>query len=60
MYEDYGGGYDITPMDYCQRLETADKHMLDDVFIRTIPMQEIANEAGGTTFVVGGESKHGI
>ena len=46
VYEDYGGSYDITPMITAQRLETADKHMLDDVFIRTIPTQEIEQTEG--------------
>ena len=53
-YEDYQGSYDVTPMITSQRLETADKHMLDDVLIRTIPTRETENEAGGTTFVIGG------
>ena len=53
-YEDYQGSYDVTPMVTSQRLETADKHMLDDVLIRTIPTKEIDNDAGGTTFVIGG------
>ena len=53
-YEDYQGSYDVTPMVTSQRLETADKHMLDDVLIRTIPTKEIDNNAGGTTFVIGG------
>lgn len=53
-YADYTGSYDVTPMITSQRLDTADKHMLDDVLIRTIPTREIANEAGGTTFTIGG------
>lgn len=53
-YADYLGSYDVTPMITSQRLETADKHMLDDVLIRTIPTRETENEAGGTTFIIGG------
>lgn len=53
-YADYQGSYDVTPMITSQRLETADKHMLNDVLIRTIPTKEIDNDAGGTTFVIGG------
>lgn len=53
-YADYTGSYDVTPMITSQRLETADKHMLDDVLIRTIPTRETTNEAGGTTFTIGG------
>ena len=53
-YADYLGSYDVTPMITSQRLETADKHMLDDVLIRTIPTRETENEAGGTTVVIGG------
>lgn len=53
-YADYLGSYDVTPMITSQRLETADKHMLNDVLIHTIPTREIDNEAGGTTFVIGG------
>ena len=46
-YADYLGSYDVTP-------KRQDKHMLDDVLIRTIPTLETENEAGGTTFVIGG------
>ena len=53
-YADYMGSYDVTPMITSQWLETADKHMLDDVLIRTIPTRETENAAGGTTFIIGG------
>lgn len=54
-YADYEGAYEVTPMITSQRLDTADKHMLRDVTIYTIPTQEIHNDAGGTTFVIGGK-----
>lgn len=54
-YADYGGDYEITPMITSQRLDTADRHMLRDVTIYTIPTQEINNGSGGTTFVIGGK-----
>lgn len=53
-YLDYRGSYDVTPMVTSQRLETEDRHMLEDVLIRTIPTRETANPAGGTTFTIGG------
>ena len=53
-YADYLGSYAVTPMITSQRLETADKHMLNDVLIRTIPTQEMTNAAGGITFAIGG------
>ena len=52
-YADYLGSYDVTPMITSQRLETADKHMRNDVLIRAIPTRETDNEAGGTTFIIG-------
>lgn len=53
-YADYMGPYEVTPMITAQRLETADKHMNDDVNIFTIPTREESNPSGGVTFIIGG------
>lgn len=53
-YADYTGPYEVTPMITSQRLETADKHMNDDVSIFTIPTREESNLSGGVTFIIGG------
>ena len=53
-YADYTGPYEVTPMITSQRLETADKHMNDDVNIFTIPTREESNPSGGVTFIIGG------
>lgn len=53
-FADYTGPYEVTPMITSQRLETADKHMNDDVSIFTIPTREESNPSGGVTFIIGG------
>ena len=50
----YDGAYDVTPLITAQRLATSRKLMRDDVRIDMIPTREIANDAGGVTFIVGG------
>ncbi|MBQ6475487.1 MAG: hypothetical protein IJJ34_04680 [Clostridia bacterium] len=58
--EDYTGDYEVTS--FCADpllttslvLPTADKHMLNDLTIYSVPTREEPNEAGGVTFIVGG------
>lgn len=50
----YEGEYVITPkLDEDVVLDTAMKKMLDDVVVKEIPYCEVANEAGGYTFIIG-------
>lgn len=57
---DYTGDYEVTS--FCADpllttslvLPTADKHMMDDLTIYSVPTREEPNEAGGVTFTVGG------
>ena len=56
----YTGAYEVTS--FCADpllttslvLPTADKHMMDDLTIYSVPTREEPNEAGGVTFIVGG------
>lgn len=58
--EDYTGDYEVTS--FCADpllttslvLPTADKHMLDDVTVYSVPTTEEYNSAGGVTFTIGG------
>ena len=53
-YDDYTGAYIVTPILYDeQQLLTRDKHMLDDVTVRAIPVTETTNPYGGRTIVIG-------
>ena len=59
QYADYTGEYEITS--FCADpllttsliLPTADKHMLDDVTVYSVPTREEENAAGGVTFIIG-------
>lgn len=44
----YEGSYIVVPKVYDQTLETALKTMLDDVLIREIPYEQVANPYGDT------------
>lgn len=56
----YTGDYEVTS--FCADpllttslvLPTADKRMLDDVTVYSVPTSEEYNEAGGVTFTIGG------
>ena len=58
--EDYTGPYEVTSFTAAPLittslvLPTADKHMMDDLTIYSVPTREEPNEAGGVTFIVGG------
>jgi len=49
----YSGLYDITPTLCDQRLETADRHLYEDLTVRKIPYYEVEN-LSGTTAIIGG------
>lgn len=50
----YTGAYEVTPAVIEQILPTARKSMSDDVTIKEIPHEEVSNESGGYTFIIGG------
>lgn len=58
--DDYEGPYEVTSftaeplLTSSLVLPTADKHMLDDVTIYSVPTREEPNDAGGVTFSIGG------
>lgn len=52
-YEHYKGSYQVTPLVTTQVLTTKEKLMDDNVTVYMIPTQEIQNDAGGVTFIVG-------
>lgn len=54
-YTDYIGNYEVTPKVDAQSLKTKDKHMTDDVTIKSIPFFKVSNETGGNTVYIGNE-----
>lgn len=52
-YEDYTGPYVVTPKIVSQSLNTADKHLSEDVTIEPIPYYEVSNQ-NGKTVIIGG------
>lgn len=52
-YDHYSGPYEVTPLVTTQVLTTKEKLMDDNVTVYMIPTQEIKNDAGGVTFIVG-------
>ena len=48
----YTGKYEVTPTIEGERLETANKMMVDDVTINPIPYQEVPNIQGGKTITI--------
>lgn len=54
--ESYSGAYDVTPkVDQSVVLNTKNKVLAKDVTVLKIPQFEVSNEAGGKTFIIGGE-----
>lgn len=49
----YQGNYTITPKTERQVLMTEETTMRENLAIEAIPYQEIENEAGGTTVIIG-------
>lgn len=54
-YADYKGAYEVTPKVTEQSLKTKDKHMTDDVKIKSIPFFNVSNTSGGSTAYIGSE-----
>lgn len=54
-YKDYAGPYDVTPKVASQSLDTADKHLTDDITIEAIPYYEVSNSYNGKTIIIGGK-----
>jgi len=48
----YDGPYSVTPTVDEQKLETAQKIMLDDVTVKAIPYYTVSNVSGGTTIYI--------
>lgn len=53
-YSDYLEEYCPTPTVDGLTLSTRDKHMTKDLVIKPIPIYEVSNSYGGTTFIIGG------
>lgn len=54
-YIDYNGSYEVIPKTSEQTLKTKDKHMTDDLKIKSIPIFNVSNETGGSTVYIGSE-----
>lgn len=54
-YVDYKDSYEVTPKTTEQVLQTKDKHLTDDVTIKSIPYFDVSNTAGGSTVYIGNE-----
>lgn len=53
QYEDYEGNYVVTPSFAEQLLPTEEKHLVDDITVKSIPYSEITNPTGGITINIG-------
>lgn len=51
----YDGVYEITPKNYSQTLDTANKILVDDVLVHKVPYWETSNSAGGLTAYIANE-----
>ena len=52
--EDYKGSYEIIPSVDEQIIPTANKHMKEDLSVKSIPYYEVDNTYDGTTVIIGG------
>lgn len=52
-YEDYIGSYEVTPSTAEQIMNTADKHLTDNIIIHEIPYYNVSNQSGGSTVYIG-------
>lgn len=50
--EYYDGEYEITPTVDAQTLPVAEKTMREDLTVKEIPVYDVSNTAGGTTFYI--------
>lgn len=53
-YATYTGEYEVTPTIDGETLETANKMMVDDLTVLSIPYTEVSNLGGGITVTIGG------
>lgn len=49
----YDGDYQVRPQLAAQKLDTAQKYMVEDMKIEEIPIYAVSNNAGGTTVTIG-------
>lgn len=54
-YDDYTGPYDVIPKVIPRSLDTADKHLADNITIKAIPYYEVSNLHNGKTIIIGGD-----
>jgi hypothetical protein len=54
-YIDYTGSYEVTPKTSEQSLQTKDKHLTENVTIKSIPFFATSNNSGGNTVYIGSE-----
>lgn len=50
--EYYDGKYSVTPTPDEQTLKTKEKKMRDDLIVTAIPVFDVSNNSGGTTFYI--------
>lgn len=50
----YEGSYDIMPGLLAQTLPTNDRHLYEDILVRSIPYTEVTNVQHGLTAIIGG------
>lgn len=54
-YDDYAGPYDVVPKVTPRSLDTADKHLANNITIKAIPYYEVSNLHNGKTIIIGGD-----
>lgn len=52
-FPEYEGEYEVTPKVESQSLPTAEKYLLQDVLINSIPRYDVSNTSGGKTVYIG-------
>lgn len=52
-YEEYVGTYDVIPKTVPQVVQTANKHLSNDINVTAIPYYAVGNESGGNTVTIG-------
>lgn len=55
-YTVYTGEYEVTPNFSEQILQTKDRRMADDITVKSIQVESVANLSGGRTVYIGGIS----
>lgn len=52
-YEEYAGTYTIVPKTEAQTVQTANKHLSNDINVDAIPYYAVGNAFGGNTVTIG-------